>query len=293
MMVLTVALLISTHLAQAQSADPRVLRANLERASQNQAAACPAGNTTAKEFLFVFDGANGYCPVHFEVWKPAPVQEGTWYNNLTALDSDHPLNELRHWMTAEYNRERRKHNCALIESLLDRQRMREDLSEKRQMLYYSKEDDDQALQCAQSIIESRAASGSEIPTFRVIGFSMGGTAAIEFAKGLKAMGHPVETGLTIDPVGRGTSSLKSVFNKKANLDLDVTGLYTRKWMSVYQRLDRKSLKIVGLQGEIIEGARNADLSDLLPEDRDVRNHAHVFILEVFELRSFINELLYP
>ncbi|MCM0606460.1 MAG: hypothetical protein KA715_10250 [Xanthomonadaceae bacterium] len=292
--LILIVLLSATKSISAQTIDYETLATTFKRAAQGEPQECPVDDHATQEFLVIFEGAGGYCPLHFQVYQSANLPEGNLYNHLTSLSSDHPSYNLRQWMVEQYNSEHERQNCNLIESLLDKQRIGSDLYGVKKILYYSKDDDALAFDCTKKIIESRAAAGVKAPVIRAMGYSMGGEAAMSYATRLKDYGHTVRAGLTIDPVGRGMRWMNSVLDKSSGSGFDAEELSHDKWLNVYQRLDTKSLKVSGIQGEWVEGAINRDLSEsrTFTENKSNRKYGHIMILETEELRDTMNTWLY-
>ena len=292
--------------------DLNQIRAVLNRAKDMQPQECPGYDPGIKDYLIVFDGKGAFYPL-------TPAMRAPYFENKISIEewidsSPERKNDKEwiYWKKLHANSHSNIQTRSLIPAMFYRHHIQEDLAVGRKLLYYSKDDDKTAFECVQKIYTSSTQNQStKPPYFRVMGYSMGGDAAISFARMMKEAQIPLDTGLTIDPVGRGMKWTSGVISgKNGQAGFDVTGLFQRKWMNVYQKLDHGSVSLlfkIGIRGSSVKGAtKDIDATETLranhtnlenPDDKFSkisRNKIHVLITDDLKLiRPLINEWLYP
>ena len=243
--------------------------------------------------IFVFDGANGFCPRYFYLNAHDQNHPQSLLERMTETPRTDANGKTLDGINDLLKKETAIKNCLLIKHVLERhQRLDSDSLSKIQgsLHYYSKSGDSEAVACAKQTPVTAS--------IQVIAYSMGSEAALEFAKGLQTESRGIQNLLSMDPVGRKMKWISGVilttddpdFEKPANVG---------KWTNFFQKEDRyslldTSLAHFGIRGSAVTGA---DLNhQILPEDfatEEKRKHGHVQILNQPEVSKAIQEQLSP
>lgn len=212
---------------------------------------CPA-ELTFKDYYFVFEGADGYCPRSVEFWK-------------TNISLNIDLKEIN------------RKNCLLASGLQAHfKSLKKEIP--KNVLYYSWTHVNRANECAESLKKLALESGNEVQ-ISVMGFSFGGFSAIRFTRKLIEEGITPKRLFTVDPVAYNLRVLKSLFgNTNPVYEKSFHGV---EWDNIYQNQDRISLKITGIDGMSIPNASHNEKIIISEEvfkekfDGKIGGHIHI------------------
>lgn len=277
------------------------LRENIARALHGKAQTCPKLNPSKSEYIFLFEGAWGFCPLKSFVFFPHGY-DGIWLKDKEDLAAylmwkeqkqsfDHEefvenlqLIESRLFFESNWR------NCALLRAMSDRIYRDADLDKnlsnyllqnKKQYLYYSHHGAKEAAACAESLVKQAKAAHLESPRMRAIGYSLGGFTALKFSKKLHRKKIPLHSVLTIDPVPGSFRVATGFLWFKDNKVFDVRHLKT-SWTNIYEKSDTRSpfnFKLFGIRGSKVIGAQNTllDKNDFFDtEAHPSRGHVKIF-----------------
>jgi hypothetical protein len=236
-----------------------------------------------KQVVFAFEGMNGYCPLRtaWSLYHPD-------LTNVSNADSAREIFPEKTFdrLTRASENEIKHHNCLLSTFLAEHQKTIR--GSQSQVLYYKKTDVAAALACLKTL------SLSPELKFKVMGFSMGGHAAVQFAQTAQKE-VKIERMMTVDPVAKGLGWFSSVFDTAQNNSHFETQKLNNSmpWVNIYQREDSRSLVLAGIRGNEVKGATNFRImpKDLTYAEGKV-GHLAILTTEAVDLRfkEFMNDL---
>jgi hypothetical protein len=264
------------------------LETTLKPLSVKKEPACVAPDPNKPLKLFIFEGAEGYCPryAHMNLYPDADgITPGKLFSETEEVYENRPfIRRIRTLLRAEDD----KNNCNLTRNLVQHhKRLSMDRIQKTQIYYYSKTGYDEAAKCVESWPREER--------IRAFAYSMGGYGLLKFAERLEKKKIQIESVMTIDPVGQNFLWISGVLFAVDNPIFKVTSNIGR-WLNFHQKFDRSSLfegPIVyfGARGSFVIGA---DVNrEILPSDMTSQwqiEHAHIAIHTTEPVQQGLKEI---
>ncbi len=148
---------------------------------------CPEVLDNQTNFVFIFEGANGYCPMNAAIFLRTSALENSLNPIFVSWQSSLPSNQkLLNKIKQISDSENDKKSYSLLTGLLSRGKEISDqsVSGESKLIYYSHVHWKEAISCAQSL-EKQAKKINRTITFSAIGHSMGGHAVVKWAQELE------------------------------------------------------------------------------------------------------------
>lgn len=236
-----------------------------------------------KELVFGFEGAGGYSPKSFN------FNRFLNQNNIEPHQY-HRLCQRNGWSACEKIDNQIKDEFEStaptgVEYLLKDYVGKTQHSDK-EFLYYSRNGRKQAMECLLSLKEKFELNENEFPSIKITGYSWGGHEAQEMVRKLEKLGLPVKSIFTIDPVRKGVGVVKNLFTRADNKRYFAKRDNVQQQFNIYQKADRKSLKLFGIKGNRVQGA------DEEVRGLDMNRYGHLEIPRTIEaidlMSSFID-----
>ncbi len=213
----------------------QVLEADLRGLSNFDEPACPGELPATKTRVVLFEGAGGYCPryAHLNLKYDADGLN-TLADRLAATKETYENLPYLRKVRALIGEEDKSKNCYLARNIHQFQdKMAPRVRSRFEVLYYSKDGESSAAKCAAQSLKSTA-------SVRVVGFSMGGYATVQFANVLNDLKVPIEEVLSMDPVGKNVLLVTGVFFALDNPFIKRTPNAIH-WQNIFQKIDTKSI----------------------------------------------------
>lgn len=270
---------------------------------------CHSSEAPKKQQFFIFDGSMGYCPKLAQL-KTTFDQEGVNYydrfeqqikslNASLRIDTDVTVVSLLQKIKAQLESEKALGlNCNYLNALHDvfarlQTSDRKLNLEDSEFRYYGKSGQNEAIHCAEIMIQNTEKNLVHSLDFKLTSFSMGGDAVVSFVNALPDL--RVSEVLTVDPVAKGLGALTGVLTTENNQIFTVPTNVLR-WSNYYQRLDYKVLKPLplGIRGSQVKGADlNFELQKVDFKSEKEINRAHAYISTSQVVQTALEQFLRP
>jgi hypothetical protein len=266
------------------------LAERIDRTDSHSSLNCPPLDPSHPTQVFLFEGAEGYCPRFALARILGGVPTEFWKTDTS--DAPKEIQSAKDRIDSLVKRD--TGNCNLIRSVESEV---ESLGSERlsrvQFHYYAKGENRAAIACARHLSDEARDLGVSIG-FRGIGYSMGGYTVLEFSKGLRNGNVPIEKILTIDPVGRHLKWVNGVLFSRDTKSFKVPS-NVASWRNFFQKLDTHSLKSgktvhFGARGSRVFGA---DQNTQVDPSRLNDLYQHVYILDLPEVIDAVDDILQP
>lgn len=279
--------LLSLTLARAQTpatSELEALRAELDaiQSLPNDAEpACPTALPASDDILIAFDGMKGYCPRLARFGLRRWDRPGSpWADGLRLL----PEREYRERTRAVRAEQGFSHRCYLIDPVVRESVL---VLPARPVLYYSQKGYRESLACVRSLRERAREAGRGLRV-SILGYSLGGAAALRLSRSLVQDGARVTAVLTLDPVGNLWRAVGSTVWDGGSPRFFRVPDGVEAWTNYYQETDRISISHtrlfpIGIRGNRVRGAINQRLA---PEW-----YPHVGLLDEPEVRDALRKVL--
>jgi hypothetical protein len=266
----------------------QVLVKELEERSVWKEPSCVKSTDASKTLVFAFEGAGGYCPRYAFLNLLYGTDGKTFAEKiLSTPESFGNLPYLRK-IRALISSEEASRNCYFARSISEAMlKLTPEERSRIDLRYYSKDGNGEAEKCALLDHKNRK---------RLLGFSMGAYAALQFAQGLERTDHPIEKVLTIDPVGKNTQFITGVFFSLDNPTIKRTK-NASSWKNYFQKFDTRSIydtefmKLWARGSRVIESDADIEIEPMSFEDPWGLEFPHFGILMTKEVQNEIVETL--
>ena len=230
-----------------------------------------------KKIYFLFEGAGGYAPLQ------ALAIKNRFYDRY---ENKNQFIESCQLTCAKYECKKAANNLFNpIENIsfpFALRHLRPKISDENEVIYFSQKHSLESQDCLMKLHQESQSSGEKLD-IRLIGYSMGGYEAIELARFAERKNISLTAGISIDPVGQGSSLVPSVIGTK-NLRKLIKRKFSIPWINFYQKLDKTSMK-VGIRGHSVPHAHfNKKMTDFMGEEKQ----GHVKISSHPEIQNALN-----
>lgn len=220
------------------------------RAMKQKPPECPTSLDTAYQFVFAFEGAEGYCPLAF--WNSVPEPElDDWDTTVFLASRGLQKERLFPQFAAEMAKESESYNCNL-ESFIQvnlittsrvipetRTSVFEPDTHHKKILYYAWDQVSDARSCVNSLLKLAEVKKQSLQV-SILGHSLGGISVKNFYESLPLSPWlNVKNILTVDPVPPNLKVVGSLTSRPFDISVE-TAVPFSSWHNFYQSSDDES-----------------------------------------------------
>jgi hypothetical protein len=243
---------------------------------ERSTAFCPkASELTQKEVYFVFEGAGGYAPYQSEAIRQnlyTQFAKNEDFQSACQVSCDPKKCQ-------EVGEKIYRKNEWLAFPFALKHIIQKNLIGK-EWFYFSQKHENEAQACLEKLSKDTNLS------FKTLGYSMGGYAAVLLSEFAEEKNLPLRAGFSLDPVGQGVGLLTSITGQR-NMRRMQEHRFRIHWINFFQKQDTKSMG-VGIKGNSLP---YADLNHEVIDFNGNEERGHILISLKPKVQEEIREFI--